>query len=233
MGKEYEIELDTTVDTDPEHVWNAIATGPGISSWYIGHTETDHDTVRTAFGTTTFPTATITANDPPHHFAYRTDTTPDGRFQAFEFLIEGHHQSATTLRAITSGFLPGDDWADEYEAMSHGVALFNATLTTYLNHFPGRTATPVTAFGPPITDWPTAWTTLHKTLGLTHQPRPGDHTGNGGEVYHASHHTLGIRTPTALHRYIRGYRGPMIAAHETFEPDPTNWTDFLTTLHTP
>ncbi|SNY45362.1 hypothetical protein [Paractinoplanes atraurantiacus] len=231
MGKDYEIHLDTTVDTDPEHVWDAIATGPGISSWYIGKTETDNDTVRTAFGRTAFPTATVTSNDPPHHFAYRTDTTPDGRFQAFDFLIEGNDRSATTLRAVTSGFLPGDDWADEYEAMSHGIALFNATLTTYLQHFPGRTATPVTAFGPPVTDWPAAWTALHKTLGLPPQPRPGDHTHDGGEVYHASHHTLGIRTPDALHRYIRGFRGPMIAAHELFDPtattDPGHWAQLL------
>ncbi|MEV4347920.1 SRPBCC domain-containing protein [Actinoplanes sp. NPDC049596] len=233
MGKEYEIHLDATVDTDPEQIWDAIATGPGISSWYIGRTDTDGSTVHTAFGPTDFPTGTVTSHDPPHHFAHRTDTTPDGRFQAFDFLIESH-DGATTLRAVTSGFLPGDDWADEYEAMNHGITLFNATLLTYLRHFPGRTATPLTAFGPPVTDWPTTWAALHKALGLPATPHTGDLTTDDGEVYHASAHTLGIRTPTALHRYIRGYRGPLIAAHQIFEPaaepDPAHWTQFLNSL---
>lgn len=31
------IELDIEVPGTPEEVWRAIATGPGISSWYVPH----------------------------------------------------------------------------------------------------------------------------------------------------------------------------------------------------
>ena len=235
MGKEYEVRLDTTVDATPEQVWDAVATGPGISSWYIGRTDLDGSTVRTAFGDITMPAGTVTANEPHQHFAYRTDTAPDGRFQPFDFLVEGRAGSATTLRAMTSGFLPGDDWADEYEAMRYGTQLFLATLAVHLRHFAGRTATPVTAFGPHVTDWPAAWAALHDTLGLPDAPRPGDRTRDGGEVYAVNPHTLGIRTTGALHRYLRGYHGPMIAAHQCYEPDdadPARWTAFLHALPT-
>ena len=35
---ERSIELEVEVDGTPEEVWQAIATGPGISSWYVPHT---------------------------------------------------------------------------------------------------------------------------------------------------------------------------------------------------
>jgi len=235
MGKNFETRLDTTVHATPEQVWNTIATGPGISTWFIGRTDIDGDTVRTTFGHDWTLTGTITTRDKPHHFAYRSDTAPDGRFVAYEYLIEGRDHSATTLRTVTSGFLPGDDWTAEYEAMQYGTELFFATLQECLRHFPGRTATPITAFGPPITDWPAAWHTLYDALGLDPAPQPGDTTADDGQVYFTNPHNLGIRTPHGLHRYIRGLNGAMIAGHELFAPadtDPTPWTAFLHTLYT-
>ncbi|MCO8269696.1 SRPBCC domain-containing protein [Actinoplanes sp. TRM 88003] len=220
MGKEYEIGVEVTVPADPEQVWAAVATGPGLSSWYIGRTDIDDSTVRTAFGSGTMPPAEITTADEPGHFAFRTATAPDGRFQAFEFLVEGRDRSATVLRAVSSGFLPGDDWADEYEAMSHGLSLFFATLVEHLRHFAGRTGTPDTTFGPPIDDWPGAWNDLHDTLGLSATPKPGDVTGDGGTVYFAGPHALALRTPEGLFRYIRGFHGSMVAAHVIFPPAP-------------
>jgi uncharacterized protein YndB with AHSA1/START domain len=215
MGKEFEQHLDATIPATPDQVWDAIATGPGISSWFVGRTRIDGTTVRTHFGDDWIPTGTITTSEPPHHFAYRSDTAPDGRFVAYEFLIEGRDHSATVLRTVTSGFLPGDedDWADEYEAMQQGGALFFATLVQYLTHFAGRHATPVTAFGGP-------WDRLALTgrLGLGPAPRPGDKTDDGDEVYFANQQTLGIRTARGFHRYVRGFHdGSLVTMHELFD----------------
>jgi uncharacterized protein YndB with AHSA1/START domain len=232
MGKEFETHHDTTVDASPEQVWDAIATGPGISSWFIGRTTIDNDTVTTDFGGITMPTGTITTSERPTRFAHRSPAAPDGRFIAYEYLIEARDRTATVLRTVTSGFLPGDDWTDEYEAMQYGNEMFFATLDQYLRHFPGRTATPVTLFGPNVTDWPTTWARLYDTLGLDPAPHAGDLTADGGQVYFTNPHTLGIRTPTALYRYIRGFHGPLVAAHEIFDGDttPTRWTELLETL---
>ncbi|MCU7722568.1 SRPBCC domain-containing protein [Actinoplanes sp. KI2] len=230
MGKEFEIRLDAGLDATPEQIWDAIATGPGISTWFIGRTEIDNGEVRTAFGDDWIPAGTITTNDKPHHFAYGSQPAPDGRFIAYDYLIEGHDRSGTVLRAVTSGFLPGDDWTDEYEAMQYGTQLFFATLVEYLRHFPGRPATPVTAFGPPVTDWPATWAALHKTLGLGPAPRPGDPLPGGGQVYFVNPHTLGLRTPTGLHRYLRGFHGALVAGHALTAPDDTDWTALLNRL---
>jgi uncharacterized protein YndB with AHSA1/START domain len=233
MSKHFENVAELDVTATPEQVWDAIATGPGIDSWFMGRSEVEAGSVvRTAFGGYA-PEQPVTAWDPPGRLAYGSEPAPDGRFVAYEFLVEGRAGGSTVIRAVTSGFLPGDDWATEYEAMRYGHELFFHTLVQYLQHFPGRTATPVTAFSRPLTDWPAAWKTLHHALGLNADPRPGDRTTDGGEVYFTNPHTLGIRTPDALHRYIRGFHGPMCAAHEIFTGDtsPTRWTTFLDTLY--
>ena len=236
MGKDFEAHLDAAVPATPEQVWDAIATGPGISSWFVGRTEIDGETVRTSFGEGFMPPRTVTAAQPPHRFAYRSDTDPDGRFVAYEYLVEGRAGAATVLRTVTSGFLPGDDWADEYEAMRYGTELFFHTLTEQLRWFPGRFATPVTAFGPPVTDWPLTWHQLHRTLGLPATPRPGDRVRTtmipDGVVSFTNPHALAVRAPDAVYRFLRGFHGSLIAAHALYSPaGPGSWPAFLAALN--
>jgi uncharacterized protein YndB with AHSA1/START domain len=222
MGHAFESTDDIEVPASVEDVWAAIATGPGIDSWFMGRNEVADGQVKMAFGGYE-PTSEITASEPLRHFAYNSGTAPDGRFIAYEFLVEGREHSSTVLRMVTSGFLPGDDWADEYDAMTKGHAMFFHTLATYLNHFAGRTATPVTAFGPLITDWPRTRARLMTAIG-----RDGDRVRfapNGlpeidGTVYFENDDTVGIRTDDALYRFLRGFRGPVMACHHIFTETP-------------
>lgn len=241
MGHEFESTDSAEVSATPEQVWDAIATGPGIDSWYMGSNEVDNGVVRMAFGDYT-PESDITAWDPPHRFRYAAPVEPDGRFIAYEFLVQGRDAGSTVLRLVTSGFLPGDDWADEFEAMTNGGALFFATLRTYLTHFAGRFATPLTVFGPMVADWPSAWETLGRAMNLPGRPATGDRVrfeaeGIGaidGEVYFANPQTVGVRTDDALYRFLQGFHGPMIAGHHLFtDTDATAatgaWQRWLTT----
>jgi uncharacterized protein YndB with AHSA1/START domain len=221
MGHEFEVADSADVDATVDEVWQAIATGPGIDSWYMGRTEVAEGTVRTVFGGFT-PESPVTASEPGKRFAYAMPPAPDGRFIAFDFLVEGRAGGSTSLRVVTSGFLPGDDWADEFEAMTKGGAIYFRTLVEYLNHFAGRTATPVTAYGPPVDDWDRAWARLGAELGLDRPAREGDQARVGdvtGTVYFANEQTLGIRTSDAIYRFIQGFHRPMIAMHQLFAPD--------------
>lgn len=246
MGREFEGREEFELDATPEQVWDAIATGPGVDSWFMGRNEVEPGeggTVRTAFGAFT-PESRVTAWDPPERFAYHSGEAEDGRFIAYEFLIEGRGGGSTVLRTVVSGFLPGDDWEAEYDAMTKGGALFLRTLVEYLGYFPGRTATPVTAFGPPVTDWEHAWAVLNGELGLAGSVTKGDRvrfTPDGlapieGVVYFVNPHTLGVRTDDALYRFIRGLHGPMVAAHHIFSDDvdqqqaERSWQSWLTRL---
>jgi uncharacterized protein YndB with AHSA1/START domain len=236
MGHQFEQHQDAGVPASPDDVWAAIATGPGIDSWFMGRNEVQPGaggTVRTVFGEYA-PELAITAWDPARRFAYRSGEAPDGRFIAYEFLIEGRAGGSTVLRTVTSGFLPGDDWADEFEAMTLGGEMYFRTLVEYLTprppplaSFTGRFATPVTAFGPPGTDWARELASLCRGLGLAGSASRGDRArfavdGSGpteGVVYFANAHTIGIRTRDALYRFLRGFGKPVIAAHHLFAPD--------------
>lgn len=243
MGREFQRANRAEVLATPEQVWEAIATGPGVNSWYMGRTQIEAGVVQTAFEdfTLTYP---VTAWEPGRRLTYGGEPDATGRFEAFEFLIEGREGAATVLRAVTSGFLPGDDWAEEFEAMGYGLDLFFATLITYLRHFAGQVAAPLTAQGHPVSDWTAAWAGLFDRLGIK-DPKPGDpvtFTVDGigridGTVYHVSAQTLGIRTGDAIYRFSQGYQGVFYAMHHLFaDTDPTGarraWTAWLERLPT-
>ena len=236
MSKRFEDVTELDVTATPEQVWDAIATGPGIDSWYMGRSDVEPgQVVRTAFGAYA-PEQPVTAWDPPNRLAYGSEPGPDGRFVAYEFLVEGRAGGSTVIRAVTSGFLPGDDWEAEYEAMTKGNAMFFRTLAEYLNHFAGRSARPITVFGPPVRDWAAAWRSLFAAISLT-----GDAVrlavpglpATDGVVYYRNPHTIGIRTPDALYRFLRGFGGQLIAAHHVFDGTDTEaaWQRWLDTLH--
>jgi uncharacterized protein YndB with AHSA1/START domain len=228
MGHQFAQHHEAEVPASPGEVWAAIATGPGIDSWFMGRNEVEAGaggTVRTVFGEYA-PELEISEWDLAHRLAYGSGRAPDGRFIAYEFLIEGRAGGSTVLRAVTSGFLPGDDWADEFEAMTLGGELYFRTLVEYLTHFAGRFAAPVTAFGPPGTSWSQDRSLLTRALGLTDDAKPGDRarfTGEAGPadgvVYVANAHAIGVRTPDALYRFMRGFAKPVIAAHHLFAAD--------------
>jgi uncharacterized protein YndB with AHSA1/START domain len=249
VGHQFELPHEAAVEASPEEVWEAISTGPGIDSWFMGHTEVAGGVVRTAFGGHPMPDSVVTAAEPPRRLAHGSDKTDDGRFVAYEFLIEGRDRGTAVVRMVTSGFLPGDDWQDEFEAMSRGIEMFFATLVEYLGHFAGRTATPITEFGPPVRDWPRAWEILYAELGG--RPEPGTRvrftptpvegsapveraTPVEGVVYYRNSQTVGIRAENALYRFLQGFGGSMIAAHMLFsgaEDQGPAWRSWLERLY--
>jgi uncharacterized protein YndB with AHSA1/START domain len=229
VGHHFEDHEEAELQATPEQVWEAIATGPGIDSWFMGRNQVEPGeggTVRTSFGGYA-PESTVTAWEPLKRLAYHSGEAPDGRFVAYEFLIEGRAGGTTVLRTVVSGFLPGDDWEEEYEATTKGGELFFHTLVAYLSWFPGRTATPITAFGPPVADWDHAWAVLRDELGLAGAVAEGDRVRFApeglppvdGVVYFVNPDTLGVRTGDALYRFLRGFRGPMVAGHHLFSGD--------------
>ncbi|GAA2368285.1 SRPBCC domain-containing protein [Nonomuraea africana] len=234
MPHEFELHHELSVEATPEQVWDAIATGPGIDSWFMGRNQVEDGFIRTVFADYT-PENTVTAWEPGKHLAATSETAADGRFVAYEFLIEGRASSSTVVRVVTSGFLPGDDWETEFEAMNAGLALFYATLAEYLTHFAGRTAVPVTAFGPGD------FASLRATLG---QPQTGDtltltppgQEPTEGVVYFTNSQTIGIRTGDAMYRFVDGFGGGTVAQHHLFTPgaDPDEadraWTTWLAGL---
>jgi uncharacterized protein YndB with AHSA1/START domain len=229
LGHEWEQRQEIEVDATPEQVWAAIATGPGIDSWYMGRTEVEPGeggTVRTDLGGFDMR-STVTGWEPLRRFAYRGEEGEDGRFIAYEFLVEGRASGSTVIRVVANGFLPGDDWEAEYEAMTEGGNMYLRTLAAYLSHFAGRTGSSVGAAGPPVPDREAAWVALRDGLGLARPVAEGDRvrlTPAGlapidGVVDHVSRNILGVRGPDALYRFISSPWSTMVLGHHLFGDD--------------
>ncbi|MGK5518747.1 SRPBCC family protein [Micromonospora sp. URMC 107] len=249
MGHHFELRKDVELAATPEQVWEAIATGPGIDSWFMGRTEVEPGeggrTRLTMAGQV--EESTITAWEPGKRLADRTEPAPDGTFMALEYLIEGREQGSTTLRLVQSGVL-GDNWESEYEAMGIGWDMYLGTLAAYLAHFPGRTAAPVSAFRPDAGGADRVWAAVAEAFGVAGPIAEGDRvrfTVGGlppieGVVDLAGLPTyVGVRTDDALYRFL--YSGAergdaLVLGHHVFATgqDPARaeraWQDWLAAL---
>ncbi len=67
------VQVEVEVSGTPEEVWQAIATGPGISSWFVPAEFEEQDgkpvAVKLSFGPGMESRSAVTAWDPPRMFA--------------------------------------------------------------------------------------------------------------------------------------------------------------------
>jgi uncharacterized protein YndB with AHSA1/START domain len=240
MSHEFELTHDIDLEATPEQVWAAIATGPGIDAWFMGRNQVEPregGTASMAMPGFTGESA-VTAWEPNRRFATRSDPAEDGSFMAFEYLIEGRGGSSTALRLVHSGILTGD-WEAEYDALKKGNPCYLRSLAQYLKHFPGRTAMPVTVFGPQQADSDAVWAGITGALGLSKDVHEGDAVRFtiGGQPIEGVVDTvqepsfLGVRTDDALLRFV-GREGFILTGHHIYHPvDPDAadqvWSEWL------
>lgn len=170
------LDLSVEVPGTPEEVWRAIATGPGISSWYVPHAveEREGGAALASFGPE--PEMQIPGRvavwDPPHRIVFDGGEGVPGL--AFEWLVEARDGGSCVVRLVNSGFGEGEDWDDQYDGMREGWQLFLLNLRLHLEHFAGRTATPAL----PMAVWPAgpdeAWRRLLDALALPAVAAPGE-----------------------------------------------------------
>jgi uncharacterized protein YndB with AHSA1/START domain len=222
MGHNWNVDDEFELDATPEEVWQAIASGPGIDSWFMGVSDVEPGvggTVTTDFGGFA-QRSEITAWEPTRHLAYTSEPSPDGRFIAFEYLLEAKDGGTTVMRQVATGFLPGDDWEAEFEAMVTGGLMYTRTLRSYVDHFTGRFGVPVSAMVQ-HPDFDRAWARMQADLGLPAETAEGDRvtlTPTGfapiaGVIDYLADGYLGVRTDDALYRFYRGFFGPGLGHH--------------------
>jgi uncharacterized protein YndB with AHSA1/START domain len=146
------IQVEVEVPGTPEEVWQAIATGPGITSWFVPtEMETGKDgkptTMTMHFGPGMDSTATITAYDAPHRLAAEDKWGPDGPVIATEWTVEARRGGTCIVRVVHSLFAQTDDWDNQLEGTESGWPVFFRILRTYLTDFRGQHAAPMQAFG--------------------------------------------------------------------------------------
>lgn len=216
------LEKEVALNATPEQVWEAIATGPGLASWFMPMEIAAGEGGTSSMGT-------VTAWEPGKRFAVQTPEAEDGSFQAFEYLIEAREGGSTVLRFVQSGF-SGDNWETEYEGMSHGWDMYFHTLGQYLTYFADRTAAYILAEGPPASADEGSWPVVTAALGLPDAVAEGDHVRltpgglaplDGVVDYLRPGFFLGVRTADGLYRFhFRWVMGmSMAVGHHIFADD--------------
>jgi uncharacterized protein YndB with AHSA1/START domain len=225
---EFEIRDEITLAATPEQVWDAIATGPGLDSWFMGHSEIEPR----EGGTNRLEMpgyaqeSTITAWEPGRHLAFRGDD-PDGTFVAFEFLIEGRDGGSSVLRAVHTGLL-GDDWEAQYDGLKEGDPMHLRKLVTYLAHFGGRTSKfNLFLAGPAVADDAKVWSTFARALSvadITEGARvrldvPGLPGTEGAIDFLSAPHVVGVHTPNGILMLLKGYTHMLFVEYHGFSDD--------------
>jgi len=138
------VQVEVEVPGTPQEVWSAVATGPGIASWFVPtRFETDeHGTPVRAisdFGPGMESVATITEWNPPHRFAAESaDLGPDAPPVATEWIVEARDGGTCTTRVVHSLIADKDDWDKQLEGWEGGWPDFFRILRLYLTRFRGQ-----------------------------------------------------------------------------------------------
>jgi uncharacterized protein YndB with AHSA1/START domain len=164
------VQAEVEVPGTPEQVWQAIATGPGISCWFVP-SEVDGrigGAVLSHFGPGMDSVATITAWEPPRRFAAesRDNMGPDDPTVATEWIVEARSGGTCTVRVVHRWFATSDTWDDQFEGHSYGWLAFFRVLRSYLSHFAGQSGAAFQVMGMAPEPLAEAWTTLTQALGL-------------------------------------------------------------------
>lgn len=165
------VQVEVEVPGTPEEVWQAIATGPGVSSWFVP-TESDERVggkVVAHFGPGMDSVADITAWEPQHRFAAESDGMgPDAPKMATEWVVEARAGGTCLVRVVHSLFASTDDWDNQLESIESGWPAFFRILRLYLTDFRGLPSSGFQVMGKaPEADKAAAWSGLLVSLGLT------------------------------------------------------------------
>lgn len=164
------VEVETEVPGTPEEVWQAIATGPGISAWFVPAKleEREGGAIVMDFGPGMESKSVITAWDPPRRFAAenKEGMGPGSPAMATEWTVEAKSGGTCRVRVVHSWFASTDDWDNQFESVEKGWPAFFRILKIYLAHFRGQPSDVVTLMAMSPESKSAAWDRFFGSLGL-------------------------------------------------------------------
>ena len=164
------VQVEVEVPGTPEEVWQAIATGPGISSWFVPAEFEEMDgkpvAVTSNFGPGMVSRSAVTAWDPPRMFAAQGEGWGGSPPIATEWSVEARAGGVCLVRVVHSLFASTDDWDNQLEATESGWPGFFRTLRIYLTHFRGQRSAIMQFVAPVAGTESEAWEALTAAFGL-------------------------------------------------------------------
>ena len=107
MAHKFEISQDILVEASPEQVWEAIATGPGLDSWFMGRNEVEpREGGRAMWSIDDFTLeSTVVEWDSPKRFVNRGAEALDGSTHEFDYRIDAREGGGSHIHFVHSGAL--------------------------------------------------------------------------------------------------------------------------------
>jgi uncharacterized protein YndB with AHSA1/START domain len=164
------VQVEVEVPGTPEEVWQAIATGPGISSWMVP-TEFEVQggkpvAVKMNFGPGMDVQFPVTAWDPPRTWASESAGVSGSPPNANEWIVEARDGGVCVVRFVQSLFASTDEWDNQLEAGHAAFLAFFRALRIYLTHFRGQRSTIMQFVVPVAGTEAEAWDALTTAVGV-------------------------------------------------------------------
>ena len=164
------VQVEVEVPGTLEEVWKAIATGPGISSWFVPTAFEESDgkpiAVTANFGPGMLSRSSITTWDAPRRFVAQGEGWGGSPPMATEWSVEARAGGTCIVRVVHSLFASTDDWDNQLESTEQGWPGFFRTLRIYLTHFRGQGSAIMQFVAPVAGTEPEAWSSLTTAVGL-------------------------------------------------------------------
>lgn len=134
------VQVEVEVPGTLEEVWRAIASGPGISAWFVPTRmeERKGGEIISNFGPGMDCPATITEWEALKRFVAEGEMGPPGSPKvATEWTVEARAGGKCIVRVVHSLFASSDDWDNQLDGLEQGWPPIFRILRAYLEHFKG------------------------------------------------------------------------------------------------
>jgi uncharacterized protein YndB with AHSA1/START domain len=163
------VQVEVEVPGTPEEVWRAIATGTGISSWFVPTSSEERagGQVVSNFGPGMDCPSTITTWEAPKRFVAEAPMGPPGSpTMATEWSVEARAGGKCLVRVVHSLFASTDDWDNQLDGLEQGWPAYFRILRMYLETFKGMACSAMQFVGFSSDSETKAWEKAGGALGL-------------------------------------------------------------------
>jgi len=166
------IQVEVEVPGTPEQVWQAIASGPGISSWFAPTAIEERDGKPVAMTVTLGPgmenRTELTTWDAPRKFVSEgPGWFPGAPPVATEWTVEARAGGVCVVRLVQSLFASTNDWDDQLIGTESGIPGAFHILKLYLTYFRGQRSAFMQFMAPVMGTPADAWAMLTTAVGIS------------------------------------------------------------------
>jgi len=163
------ISVEVEVPGTPEEVWETVATGSGISKWFVPAQVEPHVGGKMVlnFGPGMDSESEITAWEAPHRFTATGEGLGPGAPQmATEWTVEARDGGTCIVRVVHSLFAESDEWDNQLGEVENGWPSFFVVLRMYLSQYRGQPGAHFQVMAPVAGTTIEGWRALMGRLGV-------------------------------------------------------------------